>query len=587
MGMSDSVAIPAAAFDALPFGIFLADAATGEVIPANTAAVKFGRTLPEPVAQAALSGQTLRNYVSGLFDYSTTPYAFGRAVVVVRDASERERELEVLRNAPEGAFLDHSPLPVWAVDIEGRVTLWNRAAERVFGWTAAEVAGKFLPAVPARGLRAWFEMLERVRGGEVIVGWETPRVTKDGGARDTSISLAPLRDSAGRFTGAIAIVADITEKNALERHLRESQKLESIGLLASGIAHDFNNLLTTVIGRASLLADEIEDPHLKSEVGLISQAGERAADLTRQLLAYAGKGKLSIRSLDVSEVVSNTVRLLESSIPKKITLELALAAGLPPVEADPSQVQQVVMNLVINAAEAIGSRAGVVRLSTSGAEPYVCIEVMDNGCGMDEATKAHIFDPFFTTKYNGRGLGLAAVAGIVRGAGGVIEVQSTPGQGTTFKVRLPAAAVPPDAETPDVQLTHDVNGSGGVLIADDDEGVRNAAAAILKRYGYHVACVRNGREALALLGRHGRRFGLVLLDLTMPEMDGADCAPIIRKRWPHLRVLLTSGHNEEEARRLAGTDCVDGFVKKPFRAAALAQHVQRVMATTFRLCHGA
>ncbi len=575
--MSDNIPIPPAALDALPFGILLVDASTGEVSPANIPALKFPRALPELVAHAAVSGQTLLNYASGMFDYSTRPYASGRAIVVVRDASERERELEVLRGLPVGAFLDHSPLPVWTVDLEGRVTLWNRAAERVFGWMAGEVVGKFLPAVPARGLRPWFEMLERVRGGEVIVGWEVPRVTKDGATRDTSVSLAPLRDRSGSVSGVIAMVADITEKNALERDLRETQKLESIGLLASGIAHDFNNLLTAVIGRASLLAGELEDPQLKSEAGLIAQAGERAAELTRQLLAYAGKGKLAIRSLDVSEAVSNTVKLLESSIPKKISLELALSAGLPPVEADPSQIQQVVMNLVLNAAEAIAPRAGAVRLATFAEGLYVCIEVADDGSGMDEATKAHIFDPFFTTKHNGRGLGLAAVAGIVRGAGGVIGVDSAVGKGTTFKVRLPAAAARVEAAALHPEVEQDLNGSGGVVVADDDEDVRNTAAAILRRYGYRVACVRNGQEALALLARHGRRFGLVLLDLTMPEMDGAETAPIIRKRWPHVRVLLTSGHGEEEARRLAGGDCVDGFVKKPFCAATLAGQVQRLL----------
>ena len=169
-----------------------------------------------------------------------------------------------------------------------------------------------------------------MRAGEVIVGWETARVTKDGATRDTRVSLAPLRDTAGRVNGAIAIVADLTEKNAIERQLRETQKLESIGLLASGVAHDFNNLLTAVIGRASLVADAVEDPHLKSEIGLISEAGERAAELTRQLLAYAGKGKVVTRSLDVSEIVSNTVRLLESSISKKVSLDQALAPACRP-----------------------------------------------------------------------------------------------------------------------------------------------------------------------------------------------------------------------------------------------------------------
>ena len=575
--MSDTMAIPAAALDALPFGILLVDASTGEVSPANGPAFTFGSALPKPVAQAAAAGQALLNYVSGTLEYSTKPYASGRAIVVVRDAGERERKLEVLANLPVGALVENSPLPIWAVDLEGKVTLWNRAAERVFGWTAAEVAGKFLPAVPKQGLRACFDIIERVRAGEVIVGWEAARVTKDGATRDTRVSLAPLRDPAGRVNGAIAIVTDLTEKNAIERQLRETQKLESIGLLASGVAHDFNNLLTAVIGRASLVADAVEDPHLKSEIGLISEAGERAAELTRQLLAYAGKGKVVTRSLDVSAIVSNTARLLESCISKKVSLELALGAGLPPVEADPSQIQQVVMNLVINAAEAIGSRSGVVRLSTSREEHHVCIEVADNGCGMDEATRSHIFDPFFTTKNTGRGLGLAAVAGIVRSVGGVIKVESVVGEGSTFKVLLPAAARLKTV-TLDEQVTQDLNGSGGVLIADDDQGVRDTAKAILKRYGYRVACVRNGREALALLARHGHRFGLVLLDLTMPEMDGAEAAPIIRKQWPHLRLLLTSGHNEEESLRLAGTGCVDGFVKKPYRAAALAEQVQRLLA---------
>src|SRR5581483_9532889 len=326
-----------------------------------------------------------------------------------------------------------------------------------------------------------------------------------------------------------------------EEHLRQTQKLESLGVLAGGVAHDFNNLLTGILGNASLALDTTDPGHPNhAALEEVVTAAERAADLTRQLLAYAGKGRFFTRNIDLSDLVRQITNLLRTSIPKTVQLRLHLADALPPMEADVSQIQQIIMNLVINGAEAIGAHPGTVLIQTAiqnvdeqyittlapAGHPlspgdYVCLEVHDTGCGMDDDVQARIFDPFFTTKFTGRGLGLSAVLGIVRSHKGALKVYSTPGRGSTFKLLFPVGTgnvIEAAAGAP----RPDVRGSGLILVVDDEATVRATAKLALDRHGYTVLVAENGREAVDIFGRHKGEIRLVLMDLTMPVMGGEE-----------------------------------------------------------------
>ncbi len=388
------------------------------------------------------------------------------------------------------------------------------------------------------------------------------------------------------------------ERRNLEEQLRHAQKLESLGLLAGGVAHDFNNLLTGILGNASLVLEMTpSDSETGGMLRDIIRASERAADLTRQLLAYAGKGKFVIERVDMSELVRDISELLRSSVPHTIELSLGLGAGLPAVEADASQMQQLVMNLILNAVEATGERPGVVRVSTGVYEiqpqekplhfrpdspqpgTYVSIEVSDDGCGMNEMVKSQIFDPFFTTKFTGRGLGLAAALGIVRGHKGGIRVQSTEGRGSTFTVLLPAlGSTPSHAGQRAADMDTLPQGSAGsVLIIDDEEVVRRAARATLEHYGYSVFEASDGRDGADLFSRLHDRVSCVLLDLTMPHMDGYDVWLYIHRVRPDMKVVISSGFDESEARKQFAEAPTLDFIQKPYTAAALVRKIRTAM----------
>jgi signal transduction histidine kinase len=389
------------------------------------------------------------------------------------------------------------------------------------------------------------------------------------------------------------------ERHNLEEQLRHAQKLESLGLLAGGVAHDFNNLLTGILGNASLVMEMVEnDAEIRGMLHDIIRASERAADLTRQLLAYAGKGKFLIESVNASDLVRDISELLRSSVPRTVEMALQLHPDLPAVEGDPSQIQQLVMNLILNAVEATGERPGVVRVSTglrtipagdrlSQFQPdpprpgvYVVIDVMDDGCGMSDVVKAQIFDPFFTTKFTGRGLGLAAALGIVRGHRGAIGVESMEGRGSTFTVLLPAAgvAVPGvGAESPAGVLAAAPGSAGSVLIIDDEDVVRRAARATLEHFGYTVFEACDGRDGADLFSRLHDRISCVLLDLTMPRMDGHDVWRYIRRIRPDMRIVISSGFDESEAmRQFAEAPGLD-FIQKPYTASALVRKIRVAM----------
>ncbi|MBK9126672.1 MAG: response regulator [Phycisphaerales bacterium] len=408
----------------------------------------------------------------------------------------------------------------------------------------------------------------------------------------------PLRISGTRL--------DISEQKAtqeqrrrLEAQMQHAQKLESIGVLAGGIAHDFNNLLVGVLGHAELARDLLpENAPARENLLQIERSAARAAELTRQLLAYSGRGKFVVERVDLNELVAEMLRLLEVSISKKAALVCSLSPGLPPVEADTTQLRQLVMNLITNAGEALPDGEGRITLSTfcrrcdeaflratyvdDSLPPgeYVCFEVTDTGCGMDEDTRARIFEPFFTTKFTGRGLGLAAALGIIRGHRGALEVISAPGAGSTFRVWLPAALAPPREQRPAPPVVPVMRGSGRILLADDDDAARSVCRAMLERMGFDVLEAIDGVAALDLLKQRNGDVRCVLLDLTMPRLDGIETLRELRRRGVRAPVVLLSGYDERDVAQRYADAGLAGFLHKPYRAAELAALIECVLATS-------
>lgn len=399
------------------------------------------------------------------------------------------------------------------------------------------------------------------------------------------------------------VQADITEQKRLEEETRrfqekmlETARLESVGVLAGGIAHDFNNLLTGILGNASLVYDQLSPssplrPRLKDVVA----ASQRAAELTRQLLAYAGKGKFLLEKVELKSLVQEIARLARRAIPSNVQLTVRVSEELR-IEADRGQMHQLLMNLIINGAEAIGNRSGgsvtvsVKRerldsetiLTLFGPESlqpgeYAAIEVQDDGAGMTREIMSHIFEPFFTTKFTGRGLGLSAAMGIVRGHRGAIKVYSEIGIGSTFRVYLPFAETGASAGDEEGASAGDLMGTGTVLVIDDEESVRSTARNTLRFYGYTVMEAENGRRGVEIFEENVDTISLVLLDLTMPAMNGEEALQHIRRIRARVPIILSSGFNETEALSRFGSASVSGFLQKPYTSAKLAEIVRKAL----------
>jgi two-component system cell cycle sensor histidine kinase/response regulator CckA len=386
------------------------------------------------------------------------------------------------------------------------------------------------------------------------------------------------------------------ERQQLQLKMVETQKLESLGVLAGGIAHDFNNLLTVIIANANLIR-VTEEADLKEEhLAAVETAGQRATELCRQLLTYAGRGNYVSGAIGLSDLVQETARLLEVSISKKARLVLLLSRDLPAVQADASQIRQVVMNLVINASDALGDATGEIRVSTylgrfevspgtlvhSFAElpgDSVCLEVSDTGQGMAPETLRRIFEPFFTTKFTGRGLGLAAVLGIVRACRGTLAVESVPGRGTTFRLYLPAASGPARAGQglPAAEAA-EAGEHRTILVADDEPEVLLTVVNVLRHHGYETVAARDGHEAVERFVANPDLFAAVVLDLTMPGLDGAEALRKIREVSAKTPVLLMSGYSSQNViDRLQGLKHIE-FLQKPFTRATLLAGLAKALA---------
>lgn len=511
----------------------------------------------------------------------------------------------------ERLHFEQTPLAAIEWDLESRVVRWNPAAESIFGFPANEAIGKpasFILPEPSRAHfgQIWHALLQN-QAGE----WSTQRnVRRDGQITLCEWCNTPLVDAEGRVIGVASLVQDISarqreqqERLDLERRLLHSQKLESLGVLSGGIAHDFNNLLAAMLGNLELaLADLAPGSKARPSLDEAARAAKRAADLTRQLLAYSGKGRFVVKALNLSELVAENVHMLRAAIPKTITLQLQLADRIPFIHADPGQTQQVIMNLITNAAEAIGDRPGVVSLSTglAHADPetlahsrleqkpapgdFVFLEIRDTGCGMDTETQQRLFDPFFTTKFTGRGLGMSAVLGILRGHGGAILVQSEPGKGTTIRVLFPAVPNPNPqatessrAPTATVASAPEPMRGSMILVVDDEEAIRNVTERALRRLGYSCLLASDGEQAIQVFRKNTTNIGCVLLDLTMPNKDGLATFKELQQLHPAVKAILCSGFTEEAATPRFEGQGLAGFLQKPYDLHRLNAELARVL----------
>jgi PAS domain S-box-containing protein len=525
-------------------------------------------------------------------------------VALVQDVTEQKRYERALRDSEERfrRMVEIAVEGIWIVDTTSKTSFVNQRMADILGYTREEMLGRscfdFVDPEELERARREFQEFE-LRNIFTTEPHEYRFRHKDGSILWLDITGTPMTDDSGALTGILKMCTDVTERKTNEQRLRQAQRLESLGLLAGGVAHDFNNLLTAIIGNASLALETIE-PGSRSRGMLqaLITASERAAQLTRQMLTYAGKDQGKLQSLDVAAVTKELLPLLTASIPKMVHLSLELEEGVPPVEADSAQLQQVIMNLVINGAESISERTpGEVKLAVRrhtlqpedyrdavvSIEPgdadrvYVSFSVTDNGSGMDTATQSRIFDPFFTTKFQGRGLGLAAVLGIVKGHGGTLTVRSAPGEGSVFTVLLPASEAARRVELPRPP-SHGTSaaGLGTILFVDDDAALRALAQEILEEHGYRVLLADDGRQAIDVLAAHPETRAVVL-DLAMPVMGGDSAAPILHSLRPDIPLILSSGYSESDALERVGTGVVTAFLEKPYRPDLLAAKVGEVL----------
>lgn len=502
-------------------------------------------------------------------------------------------------------LIESAAMIIMAVDEDGHLRLFNERAEDITGYKREELFDSdWLEMLfPGEEFEPAREGLRAVMRGELVGMVETLLVAKNGDERTISWQCRKViyRDEALRLLFGV----DLTdrslaerERQELERKLLDMQKLESLGVLAGGIAHDFNNLLTAILGNAQLSRLQLQGSSpLQQNLLEIERTSIQAADLCKQMLAYSGQGRLEIRLLDLNETIRDMSQLLRVSVAKKVQLSFNLAHNLPRVRGDESQIRQVLMNLVINASEAITANEGSIWVSTGVVHraqelfhgisetgkpeerDYLFIEIADTGCGMSEETQSRIFDPFFTTKFTGRGLGLAAVLGIVRSHGGTLELKSREEEGTTFTVLFPC-----DETTEEEKPLHDDqsqaapkwSGEGLVLVVDDEESVVSMTARMLEAFELSVITAADGREGVEKFAAHADAITAVLMDVTMPTMGGVEAFDRIRLIRPDVPVLFMSGYMREG--ELRNLDRATDFLQKPFKLEDLQEKLRLLLS---------
>jgi hypothetical protein len=540
-------------------------------------------------------------------EISLSPVSTGNGILVlsaIRDISDRRRIEEDLRRANEeldrktaqeigeyrgrlASIIDSSEDSIVSKDLNGIILSWNQGAEQLYGYTAEEAVGKPISILVPEGRPDEIpRILERIRRGESVEHYESVRLTKDGRHLDVSIRISPIRDAAGNPVGASAISRDITAQKRAEEHLRQAQRMDAIGRLAGGLAHDFNNILGIITACTELLRSHVEASEDSAEyVGNIRKAVDRGSGLTRQLLAFSKKQKIQLQLLDLNERLKETVRLLRPLMGDDVEIVVSPRSTSAVVEADLGQLDQVLINLAVNARDAMphGGRfileTANVQLDDLYAEQhasikpgrYVMLAVSDTGTGMDADTASRAFEPFFTTKETGKGtgLGLATVYGIVQQCGGNIQLYSELGRGTTFKIYLPSAEDKLGAASePVVETVAPARSKTTILLVEDDEIMRKMTRKLLQQHGYEVVEAADGKAAVEWVKTHDSEIDLLLTDVVMRGLSGPELATQLGKLRPSMKVMFMSGYTGE---LIANHEGLSGstLLEKPFTRATL------------------
>jgi len=518
---------------------------------------------------------------------------------ICRDITDRKRAEEEIRSSQQSLrmHIEKTPLAVVEWDLDFRVSGWNPSAEATFGYTRDEAIGQrgdFIvpPQYREHVTQVWRQLLSRTGGSRST----NDNLTKDGRIITCDWHNTPLVDEAGRVLGVASFVEDVTERVALEERFRQSQKMEAIGRLAGGVAHDFNNLLTVILGYTQVLADGLPAGRLADSTAQIKSAAERAAGITRQLLAFSRKQVLSPRVIDLNDIMLNLDSLLRRLIGEDIEVFTVPGRNLAAVKADPGQIEQVIMNLALNARDAM-PRGGKLTLETANAdlddgyardhaplEPgsFVMLAVSDNGVGMTPDVQARIFEPFFTTKEVGKGtgLGLSTVYGIVKQSGGFIWVYSEPGRGTTFKIYFPRVEQPATAAGAEKKPSSVQHGRETILLVEDDPQLRELTSSVLAQSGYKMLVAGSPEEGLAIARNNHSDIRLLITDVVMPRMNGRQLAEQLLQIAPAVRVLYISGYTNDAIVHYGVLDDGLWFLSKPFTLAALVGKVREVLDAT-------
>jgi PAS domain S-box-containing protein len=531
------------------------------------------------------------------YEVRIVPNGVHEALLIVREiagwtGSGGRGESRPVSQACE-AIIGSSPLAIYATDLQGRVQSWNRAAERIFGWTEQEALNERVPSLISDGLDA-LHLRQDPHSDGALAGVEARSLRKDGTTADLSVWRTPLRDASEAIDGFITIAADIGERKSLERQLHQAQRMEAVGRLAGGVAHDFNNLLTVITGYAYMLLEDLSsEPGPRDKVEEILRAVERSSALTGQLLAFSRRQVAPPKTIDINELVLNMDKMLRRMIGEDIRLVTALSPDAGKIKADPGQIEQVIMNLVVNSRDAMPGGGGITvetANATLGDEyarahltarpgKYVTLSVIDTGHGMDEETRAHMFEPFFSTKEQGKGtgLGLAQVYGIIKQSGGDITVTSAPGRGTCVRIYLPRVFGALSTDKPERAEIARAGGTETVLLVEDEDDVRSLVCELLRQHGYTVLTAAQPQDAIEICQTHPVSIELLLTDVVMPQMSGRELA--VRMAWirPEMRVLYMSGYTEDAMPGASITEPGAAFLRKPFTPAALTRKIREVL----------
>jgi len=547
--------------------------------------------------EAATAAGVRRTYLATKGPYRDSNGQVIGLLGISRDITDRKLAEEEMRQSQQklSIHFEHTPLAVVEWDLQFRVAAWNPSAERIFGYSREEAFGQHASFIVPPQFRPhveeiWQGLLKQ--GGGVRSA--NDNITKDGRTISCEWYNTPLADESGRVLGVASLAQDVTERVALEERLRQSQKMEAVGRLAGGVAHDFNNLLTVILGYSQILAEGVPaGSRLADSTAQIKSAADRAAGITRQLLAFSRKQVLSPRVIDLNDIMLNLDSLLRRLIGEDIEVLTVPSKDLGSVKADPGQIEQVIMNLALNARDAM-PRGGKLTLETENAqldesyasrhqpaEPgrYVMLAVSDTGHGMTPETKARIFEPFYTTKEVGKGtgLGLSMVYGIVKQSGGYIWVYSEPDRGTTFKIYLPRVDQPVEATGTDSGPKSVQRGTETILLVEDDPQLRQLSSSILAHCGYKMLVASGPEEGLAICQANHRDIRLLITDVVMPRMNGRQLAEQIAQVSPEVRVLYISGYTSNAIVHYGVLDPGLWFLPKPFTLSALIAKVREVL----------